>query len=297
MNRPLSPVFSRFEDSFSIHSSRDYCLSILVSRHCFSYCFSRAGDNAVIGLESFNFIISDAHQPAGNDVKEWSNQLSLLLENLDSLKKTFREVHIAVEYPKSTLVPKALFEEDQEDTWLSFNHQVTGFESSRTHELQSASAVMLYAVPSDILSALTSAFPEATINSASGTLINGLLTATKEAARDGVLYANVHGALVDLVYLEEGRLKFFNVFSYHTREDLAYYVIFVIEQLGLNPDTTVLVLLGDIDKESDHFELLYRYIRNIRLIDNSIMLDDARTADSIPFHKYFNLLNLVRCGS
>lgn len=297
MNRLASPIFSRFDDSFTIHSSRNYCLSILVARHSFSYCISRSEDNVVLGLETYNFTISDTHVPARIDVKEWCEQLTMLLGSLESLKKSFRQVHIAMENPKSTLVPKALFEEMDKNIWLTFNHPVVDNEVCRADELPPAEAILLYAVPAEILSVLTTTFPEATVFNASGQLINSLLYATRAAARDGVLYAHVQGAWVELVYLEEGQPKFFNIFSYQTREDLAYYVIFVIEQLGLNPDTTVLVLLGDIERESDHFELLYRYIRNIRLIDNSIMLESGQIADGIPFHKYFSLLNLAKCGS
>jgi len=250
-----------------------------------------------VGLEAYNFTISDTHLPASSDVKEWCNQLTMLLGSLESLKKSFRKIFIAVEHPKSTLVPKTLFEDEEKAVWLTFNHPVAEYELCRKDELPSAAALMLYAVPENILSVLTTAFPEATIFNASGQLISTLLSATRETARDGVLYTHVKGAWVELVYLEEGRLKYFNNFSYQTREDLAYYVIFVIEQLGLNPDTTVLVLLGDIERESDHFELLYRYIRNIRLIDNSIMLDPGQITTGIPFHIYFNLINLARCGS
>ena len=297
MNRLAPPVFSRFDDSFTIHSSRNYCLSILVSRHGFSFCISRPEDHVVLGLEAYNFPISDTHLSAGNDIKEWGQQLTALLENLESLKKPFQKVCIALAYSKSTLVPKALFEEADKATWLRFNHPVADDELCRNDELIPAAAVMQYAVPVVVLSALTTAFPEAAVYNASGRLIMNLLSATQATARDGVLYAHVQGAWVELVYLEEGHLKYFNVFSYQTREDLAYYVIFVIEQLGLNPDITVLVLLGDIERESDHFELLYRYIRNIRLIDNSVMQEHGQIAADIPFHTYFNLINFARCGS
>lgn len=297
MSVPVPPVFSRFDDSFSIHSSRNYCLSILVARHSFSYCISRPADNFVLGLETHSFPVSDTHLPASGDVRVWSNQLTALLGSLESLKKSFLKVRIAVEYAKSTLVPEALYAEADNDLWITFNHPVAGYENCRTDLLPSAAAMMLYAFPGGILSVLSTAFPVAEIYNASGQLIRSLLSATKEAARDGVLYAHVKGSLLELVYLEEGKLKFFNIFSYHTREDLAYYVIFVIEQLGLNPDTTVLVLLGDIEQESDHYELLYRYIRNIRLIDDSIMLQSGQITGGIPFHTYFNLINFARCGS
>jgi hypothetical protein len=297
MNRLVQPVFSHFDDSFSIHSSRDYCLSILVARHGFSFCISRYEDHVILGLEAYNFSISDTHLPASSDVKEWCHQLTMLLGNLESLKKSFRNINIGIEQPKSTLVPGALFAEEDKADWLLFNQPVADYEICREEELLPAMAKMLYTIPRNILSVLTTAFPEAEVFSASGQLINNLLSATHEAARDGVLYAHIQGAWVELVYLGEGSLKYNNTFSYQTQEDLAYYVIFVMEQLGLNPDTTVLVLLGEIERGSDHFELLYRYIRNIRFIDNSIMLEPKQMAADIPFHIYFNLINFARCGS
>jgi len=97
------------------------------------------------------------------------------------------------------------------------------------------------------------------------------------------------------ICIEKEKLRYFNSFQYRTREDLAYYIIFVIEQLGLNPDTITLLLMGNIERESERFELLFRYIRNIRLINKSLTKVGKQMLIDFPVSNYFNLLSFAKC--
>ncbi|MEI6747760.1 MAG: DUF3822 family protein [Bacteroidales bacterium] len=289
------PLFTRFDDSFSVHLSRNYNLFILAGRDRFSYCFSRVEDNCLIGLESYSFSISDPQLSSENDSREWCREVTQLLENLDELKKPFHKVRIAVEYHKSTFIPQELFTEGDEKELLLFNHAVEEFEICRHEAVASVNAEIIYTLPSCIYSTLLSFFPEAEISHASGQMLENLLMISKEPAGNGMLYANVGGGRVELISIEKGKLRYLNNFQYRTREDLAYYIIFVMEQLGLNPDAITLVLIGSIERESERFELLYRYIRNISFIDQALINASNQMAANFPVPIYYNLLSFAKC--
>lgn len=76
-------------------------------------------------------------------------------------------------------------------------------------------------------------------------------------------YVNISHSIFDIVVIEDAKLLFYNIFEYQTKEDFIYYVLFTLEQLELNPEETIISLLGDIDKESSLFKVLYTYVRNI----------------------------------
>jgi len=182
------PLYSSFDNSFSIHLSRTYNLSILLGRDRFSFCFNRHDDNCLIGLESYGFSISNTQLSSQNDALEWCKELSILLESLDALKKPFHKVGIAVECHKSTLIPGELFSEGNQNELLLFNQPVEEFEFYRHEQIPKLEAELIYAIPSCIVSALHSIFPETEISNASGQMIETLLKTSHEPVGDGNLY-------------------------------------------------------------------------------------------------------------
>ncbi|RZJ25373.1 MAG: DUF3822 family protein, partial [Flavobacterium sp.] len=73
----------------------------------------------------------------------------------------------------------------------------------------------------------------------------------------------------EIVVVQNQKLILFNSFEYQTKEDFLYYLLFTAEQLGLNPETFKLQLLGDISEDSDYFKIAYKYVRNVALVDVS----------------------------
>jgi len=80
----------------------------------------------------------------------------------------------------------------------------------------------------------------------------------------------------------------FNFFSFNTKEDFIYYILFTAEQLNLNPEEFELNLMGDIEKESELYAIVYQYIRNIKFYAPN---NTAMQLNEIPSHSHFTILN------
>lgn len=82
-------------------------------------------------------------------------------------------------------------------------------------------------------------------------------------------------ALFDLMILENKKLIFSNSFSYTTKEDFIYYILFTAEQLLLNTEEFELYFMGEIKAESEIYTIAYTYIKNIFFLEskNSIFKD------------------------
>ena len=82
----------------------------------------------------------------------------------------------------------------------------------------------------------------------------------------------------------------YNCFEFKTKEDFIYYILFTAEQLHLNPEEFELILLGDIEKESELYTILYQYIRTIKFYSPTKTHD---ILGSVSNHAYFSLLNQI----
>jgi hypothetical protein len=68
-----------------------------------------------------------------------------------------------------------------------------------------------------------------------------------------------------------------------------------LEELQLNPESIEMTLLGEIDKSSSIYEVLYKYIRNIDFIERNDFYSYSYAMDELPAHFFYNLLNVGSC--
>ena len=118
-------------------------------------------------------------------------------------------------------------------------------------------------------------------------LIEKLLNNYKNLEGD-YCFVNVSKNNLDIVVLKNKKLELFNSFNFTTKEDFIYYILFTAEQLNLNPEELNLVLLGDIEKESELFTILYQYVRNVTFYKPT---NFPSILNEISSHSYFTLLN------
>jgi hypothetical protein len=111
------------------------------------------------------------------------------------------------------------------------------------------------------------------------------------------VFLNLRDGQFDLLVFNGNQLVYCNGFHFRTPEDVAYYVIFVYEQLNLNPEETGLCLLGNVEKLSPVYDLLFRYIRLIEFMGRNEGFKYSYLFDEIPGHSYFSLLTPALCGS
>jgi hypothetical protein len=105
------------------------------------------------------------------------------------------------------------------------------------------------------------------------------------------MFVNVKEAFLDIVIIEDKQVIFFNTYAYKSTEDFIYFIIFVIEQLNLNPEYIELTFSGFIDKKSKLFEKAYTYIRHINFQKLPPVNNYSYLFNDVPTSYYFNLLS------
>ncbi|MBN4051586.1 DUF3822 family protein [bacterium AH-315-M05] len=280
-NRQLN--LSILDESFDKKALSYYHLSIQLGLEGFSFCILDTKRNKYIGLGSSRF--SKIH-----DYPNLCDEIKELIHKNDLLQNKYKSVSASIVHGKSTLIPTALFEKSNEKNYLLFNHSLENDEDIATDKLNNLDSLNLYALPHCVESTLKERFPAVKIYHHSSSLIEGLLIQYKNQ-NDKKLIIHFRSGSFDVVALDGKDLTLYNSFNYQTKEDFVYYILFVCEQLKLNPENLKLVLLGEIEKRSDHYSLLYKYIRNISFGERSGSFEYSYLFDEMPKHFYYNLFN------
>jgi hypothetical protein len=91
------------------------------------------------------------------------------------------------------------------------------------------------------------------------------------------------------------KLIFNNSFKFTSKEDLLYYVLFSFEQLKLSPDSIDVTVFGTIEDTDESFDLMYEYIRNIKLGKRPHQFIFPTEFNPLADHKYFGLFTQILC--
>ena len=266
----------------------DYTLVAGVSANSFSFCIF---DNS---LKRF--------LAAGSEVFDGMHNNLQLVEKLEAV--TGRRKELLMDYGKkillheserSTLVPWPLFDEKQADCYHHFNHVPDDGEQVCVNRLKNPEAYNLYSVPTNVVGVMENAFGPMEIRHHSGALTEGLLGRFKNVPGGAVTVVNVRSSAFDIVIIENQKLQLLNSFAFRTAEDFIYFLLFVFEQMKLNPETDAVLLSGNIAKSSRLYELLYRYIRNIDFIERPDAAEYSYVFDEVPQHYYYHLFQAALC--
>jgi len=267
-------------ENFNISLANSYHLSIQLGISHFSYCL----------LNTTTFTYDYAKKYSLSSAEDIAIEITEIINNDAIIKADFSSQSIAfVNFP-STLVPSTLYKEEEAETLLAFNTEVNG--KILTDNILSQQAHLIYAVPECIVSIVSNFFPKAKQKSQESILIqqySQLNTKTEKA------YLYLIEQKVGITIFKGDKLIFNNTFEYATKEDLLYYTLFSFEQLKLSAESIEVTVFGTIEKEDEYFNLLYEYIRNVKLGKRPHQFTFPATFNNIEQHKYFGLFSQVLC--
>jgi hypothetical protein len=201
------------------------------------------------------------------------------------LKNDFITVTVIHQNNLSTVVPNRFFDKKKMAFYLNFNVKTLATDFITFDDLEALNAKNVYVPYVNINNYLFQNFGEFEYKHHSTVLIEKLLknTTTKEKT----MFVNVSKTSLDIVVLENKKLLLSNAFSYNSKEDFIYYVLFVAEQLNLDVQEFPLYLLGEITLKSKTYKITYKYIKNVSFLESTNAIYDTF---NIPSHSNYILL-------
>ena len=267
-------------ENFNIGLASSYHLSIQLGAYHFSYC--------LLNTTTFTYDYVKKYPLTSKD--NTATEITEIINNDSTLKAEFFSQSIAfVNFP-STLVPDSLYKEEEAETLLAFNTKVNG--TVLADNIVSQKAYLIYSVPESILTIVSNFFPKAKYKAQESILIqqySQLNTKNKKA----YLYLNEQKVVITI--FDGDKLIFNNSFKFTSKEDLLYYVLFSFEQLKLSPDSIDVTVFGTIEDTDESFDLMYEYIRNIKLGKRPHQFIFPTEFNPLADHKYFGLFTQILC--
>jgi hypothetical protein len=278
MQTPVHAIISKTDESFDPFDTSHYSLFVQISETHVSWCILDNDKHKYVVLESF------------------ASYLQELAENIPWIKQRFGSVCLMIENNRSTLIPAPLFDPEEKKSYLDFIHEFDETTETLYDRLDQLEIVNVYGASAKLLEAGLQIFPGAKTFHHSSALIHSIWMNYKNRINHKKAFIYMRESDFDLIIFDGKQLNYYNAFHFQVPADLIYYVIFVMEQLTLNPEETELVLMGNIDKETEVYDLLYRYIRNIEFVKRNTAFKYSYVFNEIPAHYFYPLFNLRLCG-
>jgi hypothetical protein len=214
--------------------------------------------------------------------------LTIIKKEIDANEalKECKEVSIVYANTTYTMVPDALFNKDKLSEYLKFNSKILSGDYLAYDTIVSKKLHLVYVPFININNYLFETFGSFQYYHAATILLQYLLEKQPNTFATRA-YIQVHDDHFDLVILKDGTLLLCNSYSYKTPEDLAYYVLFALEQLALAPNTIETKVLGNIEETDSNFAMLYTYIRNVSILD----VTDGLTITELRPHQQIAIRN------
>lgn len=289
-------VANVLDESFAIQETKNYDLSVVFSETGFSCSILDYRRSKYLGIQQVKRN-DQGSNPKYKGIKPgFEDFLKSAFAALPWLKNQYRSVHIAVETKKSTLIPAVLFDSQERQNYLNFNF--TGGEEERilSDHLIPADIQHVYSIPEKIYTALKGHFPQVNPVSYASVIIASVWIHYKNRINNNRVFLHVGDHRFEILIFDGHRMSYFNTFPYQNREDIVYYLIFVMEQLNQNPENTPVIILGNIDKNNSLLELIYRYVRHVEFVRRNEAFKYSHTLNQFPPHFYYPLLNFQICG-
>jgi hypothetical protein len=107
------------------------------------------------------------------------------------------------------------------------------------------------------------------------------------------LYLNIEGNILQILYLTDGKLMFYNCFEFNNGDEVMYYVVLVANELNLNLDATSVILSGDISLSDKKIQRINELLPKVYFNPNHIV----DLPDGFISHQILMLAGLLLCAS
>ncbi|MBK7967493.1 MAG: DUF3822 family protein [Bacteroidetes bacterium] len=260
-----------------------------------------------VGPESFSCLVADRSRKEFIALESWSiagSEIGEIPDLLISIRSTssiiqnnrFRRIICCSGFRAAALVPNALFEPSSAIEQLQFLVPVGTENEILSDEMRQLEARHLFAIPTGIYELITSWFPTVEFHHTGTAMIEYLLSKYKNH-HEPLLHINAGDRMAEIIVNKGKNLLFYNSFEIHTPEEFVYYILFVCEQLHLNPETLKVTFSGNMELTDAAYMLTTKYIRHTGLNDRPDNYSFAEEFDQILPHQYFHIFSQLVCAS
>ena len=276
------------DEKFDEEKLQRYTLLTQIGAKDFQVAVVDGDDDRLIFFE--DYVFNDV-----NSQKDLQEALEALFDAHEYLQAGFwKEVKVSIKNNKFVQVPASLFIESAAAEYLSFNAVIDkGKESIQTCRNVKTEAVTIFALQNEMLAWLNRIYVNTSVSiyHQSAALIEGVLAS---AANDESkpLYVYVDRFKLHILYAKGGKLIYYNQFLIKQFSDYVKYIMLVMKAMGLDQETSQVVLWGYIGKNSPHYQEFFKFVKNVGFGNRPHHLKFGYLFDEVQEHHFFDLYSL-----
>lgn len=280
------------DDTFNTELISDYNLHLQINSNLFRVCVTDSEKNRCMLLEDYQ--LSSVLFP-----EQLIEQLELIYEDHTTLKAGFwRSIRLAVKNTSFSLIPESLFDKQFLKEYLNLNCALKEepIEEILFYKQDSTSAVNIFSADKKVMDWFSSVYPQKSVKFVHHTspMIEGVMKNYPQKDQKS-MFIQVEDNYLTILVTRHKTLEFCNTFYFTTPDDFVYYIMFVYEQLQLNPDYNHLTIWGEIVPDSAIYNKLFKYIRNISFGQKPNSIYFGYHFDEIMDHRFFDLYSMHFC--
>lgn len=208
----------------------------------------------------------------------------------------WKEIRIGVNSSLFTLIPEPLYRKEYAGNYLALMRGGTlpahEFAHAYAHEAEGFLSLFNLEHPlSDYFSEVYPLQPITFVHQTSA-LIQATTRLDRRSLAPDALYLYFEHAFVTIIHRQAHQLHYCNRIGYRNGQDLAYYVLYVLDGQQLTPDSVHLSLFGEITLFSEAYMELSRFLPNMTFGQTPPGLSLSPEFNELPEHRYLSLYGL-----
>ncbi len=270
--------------SIDLNNLYETHLSIQLSLNGFSFCVVDKTYDLVQKLVHHSF------KDIAAGPEDLLARIQSIFEKETLLQQKYGSVNVSHVNELSSLVPKPFFDESKLKDYIRYSSKTFDNDYIVWDEIENHDLINVYIPFVNVNNFLLERFGSFEYKHFSTVLITNLLS-TYRYSEHPHIFIHVDRNRMYVVAISNNKLQLYNSFSFKTREDFLYYLLFAAEQLDMDPENFELVLSGDTDKNSELYDIAYTYVRKIGLIENRFKYEfDTSVSESLK-RKHMTLIH------
>ena len=197
--------------------------------------------------------------------KKLSEKLDLVINKSQIINSNVIKVKLIVHNKLSSLVPLNLFQEELSLEYLKFNSKLIDGDFAAHDLIDEIEAVNVFLPFVNVNNYLLEKFGSFNYYHYSTILIKKLIK--YNSSKEISIYANIQSNNFHVIILKNKKLIYYNIFDFKEKEDILYFLLFVLKQNKIDQNKYKLSMLGKIKKESETYLLLTKFINNIEILN------------------------------
>lgn len=276
------------DDRFDEENIHQYDLLVQLSIRDFQIGIVDCSDGRILLFEDYVLGDLSSHQ-------ELLDLFQSLFESHPVLQAGFWNcVKVSFKNSKFVQVPNSLFINEAAAEYLKFNANIDPDKEDVIFcQNKSIDAVTVFAVQKDLLNWLNRIYSNAKIHLVhqSSAIIEGVIEFAAQTHKKR-LYIYVDRFKLHILSVENSKLIYYNQFAIKQFSDYVKYIMLVMKGLGMDQQTSEIVLWGYISSNSPHYQEFLKYIRNITFGGRPSGLKFGYMFDEVQDHHFFDLFSI-----